>query len=273
MTETEFLAQYDITKFDRPSLTTDIVLFSLNRDQHDIRKPEAVGIQVLLIKRESHPYQNQWALPGGFCKPNETCDETVARELFEETGTTAELTPINIYSKQDRDPRGWIISMAYSGFVDARNVKLRADTDAWDAKWFTIKRHEVLNVSKTLKKHSFILTHPDEKNLTFSVYERCNHNTKEYSAAGSDLAFDHAEILCQTYLKIQKDLTYDLRPIFHFFDDTFTLREVQTAYELFTGNRELNFHRKVKNFVIETNEKIARGYRPATLYRVDPNIF
>ena len=36
------------------------------------------------------PYRNQWALPGGFSKPGESCDETARRELEEETGYKSE---------------------------------------------------------------------------------------------------------------------------------------------------------------------------------------
>ncbi|MBO7217054.1 MAG: NUDIX hydrolase, partial [Clostridia bacterium] len=68
-TEAEFLAAYDASKFERPSVTVDMVIFCENK--------------VLLIKRANHPFIDTWALPGGFVEPDETCEQAAARELME----------------------------------------------------------------------------------------------------------------------------------------------------------------------------------------------
>lgn len=65
MTEQEYLAQYNINNFDRPSVTTDMILFTLDRTQKDIKKIDVNGLQVLLIRRNNHPDFGKWALPGG----------------------------------------------------------------------------------------------------------------------------------------------------------------------------------------------------------------
>ena len=40
-------------------VTVDIVIFALREDD----------LQVLLIKRKYPPYENTWAIPGGFVQP------------------------------------------------------------------------------------------------------------------------------------------------------------------------------------------------------------
>jgi len=47
--------------------------------------------QILLIKRLTPPFIGYWALPGGRSEPGETQDQTVVREVQEETGLKVEV--------------------------------------------------------------------------------------------------------------------------------------------------------------------------------------
>lgn len=104
------------------------------------------GVSVLLIQRKYEPFKNSWALPGGFVLEQESLEEAVKRELWEETGIEVNyLEQLYTFGEPKRDPRQHIISVAYFGLVKAAQYQeLKASTDAENAKWFSIKKLPVL---------------------------------------------------------------------------------------------------------------------------------
>lgn len=97
-------------------------------------------LNVLLIKQKFGLLKNQWALVGGFVKDNETLNDAVNRELQEETGIKVNYLEqlFTFGDKVDRDPRFRVISVAYFALVNSTKLILQADSDAEDAKWFSI---------------------------------------------------------------------------------------------------------------------------------------
>jgi len=94
---------------------------------------------VLLIQRKNDPFKSNWALPGGFLEEDETLETGALRELKEETGMQLDsLNQFGVYGNPGRDPRGRIISVAFTGIVRSRE-KLMAGDDAGEAEWFNIK--------------------------------------------------------------------------------------------------------------------------------------
>lgn len=132
-TEEAFLAHYKPSDYPRPSVTTDVAVFTAeNGDPGKLR--------LLMIRRGNHPCRGMYALPGGFVNPDETMDQAAGRELMEETGVRPSfMTQMRTFSKPGRDPRGWTITGAYVSLVNKEEVNAVAGDDAAEAHWFDVK--------------------------------------------------------------------------------------------------------------------------------------
>ena len=55
MNESEFLAAYDMSRYERPSVTADIAAFMMRSEQEDnYRKDADAHLSLLLIRRGAH---------------------------------------------------------------------------------------------------------------------------------------------------------------------------------------------------------------------------
>ena len=107
--------------YERPSLTTDMVLMRVNEtDSGNNRKSSNKALQVLLVQRSEDPCVGQWALPGGFVDINEEIEDNVKRKLEEKAGVTGNFYVEQLYTwgSLDRDTRGRVISVSYLGLVN-----------------------------------------------------------------------------------------------------------------------------------------------------------
>ncbi|ENA1802494.1 NUDIX hydrolase [Flavobacterium psychrophilum] len=94
--------------------------------------------QLLLIKRKNEPFQNCWALPGGFVDHHEDLEVAAKRELEEETQIKIDsLQQFGTFGKPFRDPRGHMISVAYFGEVPENTIAIASD-DAKEVAWFAV---------------------------------------------------------------------------------------------------------------------------------------
>lgn len=109
-------------------LTVDAVVFFKSKAKQ----------KVLLIKRKNDPFIGKWALPGGFLEDDETLEQGAKRELEEETGIKIDnLKQVGIFADPGRDPRGRVISIAFTEII-YNKVSVKGNDDATDAKWFDI---------------------------------------------------------------------------------------------------------------------------------------
>lgn len=124
-----------IYDYARPALTGDAVIFGVDGD----------NACVLLIRRSGEPFQGMWALPGGFVEEGEASRDCALRELFEETGVEcSKAFFVGFYDRPGRDPRGWVVSAAYSAVVNRADCVIRAGSDASDVWWCPVSEVPVL---------------------------------------------------------------------------------------------------------------------------------
>lgn len=262
-----FWSNYRMEDYARPSIAADVVAFAMKTDEIDNWRKDCQDshLSVLLVRRGEYPFMNQWALPGGFLEMDETLEECALREIKEETGIVpVSIMQIGAFSKCDRDPRGRIISVAYTTIVREMDAKLMSDNDAIEAKWFELEFERENDGICILKlKHDDIVL-----NTQLSV--RNNSVTgQEYEVTGtSELAFDHAVIIAAA-LKQLREKAEKFDVIFDFLPEKFTLTALQKVQETILDVSILpaNFRRKIADYVLETQEfTTGAGHRPAKLF-------
>lgn len=284
-TEQQFLQAYDASQFDRPSVTVDMLVFTVSdEEEKNYRKLSPKSLNILLVKRGDHPFMGQWALPGGFVSPNESLEEAARRELRTETNLD------NIYLEQlytwgdvDRDPRTRVISTSYMALVNSEALEVIAGDDADEAEWFQLE-DKWLRETKTATPDGSItekwielrLRHEDEElsatiKVTKTVTGRSIQETREIVEA-NQIAFDHAQIIQYALERLRNKIEYtDIA--FALMPELFTLTELQQVYEVILGKELLAaaFRRKVADKVSETNQyRKNAGHRPSKYFRFNP---
>lgn len=129
-------------EYPRPAVTADIAVLRME------------GIpEILLVQRKDPPFQDMWALPGGFMEMDETLEETAQRELREETAIEAgELIRFDTYDKPDRDPRGRTITQVFIMLWNEDMGKPQAGSDAKSLAW-----HELTVLPELAFDHGHII--------------------------------------------------------------------------------------------------------------------
>lgn len=243
-TEESFLQSYDPSRYERPSVTADIVIFTIRTGK----------LQTLLIKRKNHPFKDKWAFPGGFMNTGkESADQAAERELYEETHVRCNtgLQQLATFSDPKRDPRTHVVSVAYTALMHESRLSYAHGDDAADARLVSV----------------YDMLFPDGEQETTAL-----DVTKDM------LAFDHAAILLTAVDRLTGRLDYTTDALEFLADKhSFTLRELQEIHEAILNHRldTPNFRKKVtntliRNRVIEPTGKatIGKNGRLSKTYRL-----
>ena len=234
--EAVFLKAYKKELYKKPSVTTDIVIFTvLDAD-----------LKVLLIKRGGHPFKDCWAIPGGFLDVNdededqgEDLEACAYRELLEETSLDMNdhgihLEQLYTFGDAGRDPRTRVITVAYFALVPPHLAPfVRPKDDARDAQWVSVGSE----------------------------------------IDWDNLAFDHKKILRMAVDRVRGKVDYS--PVaFSLLPETFTVKELRAVHEAVkgvtydSGNFRRRFKRMQTDGVIEEAPgKRHTERRPAKVYR------
>ncbi len=266
ITEEEFLATYNQEKYERPSVTADIVTFTIrDEDKDSYRHNPKRNLSVLLAKRGAHPFMDAWALPGGFLRGEETIEQCAFREITEETNVApSALMHFGVFSEPDRDPRGRIISNGFLSIISEEEVKTISGGDAVDAQWF-----DVNFVKNSDGDFELGLDSKTEKLKAVLREKRTRFKKTEFDIIDSGgLAFDHAKIISTAFTVLRKNAeSFDF--LFDFMPEKFTLTAMQRVQEAILDTTILpaSFRRKIADYVVETEEYVTgAGHRPAKLF-------
>ncbi|MDP4088867.1 MAG: NUDIX domain-containing protein [Bacillota bacterium] len=279
LTEKEFLKGYDADIYKKPSLTVDMLIFTvMDEEEENYRKLPEKTLKILLVKRGDHPYLGKWALPGGFVAVEESLDEAAFRVLRAETNID------DIYMEQlytwgdvDRDPRTRVISSSYMALVDNSSLKVKAGNDEEDARWFEVQ-YNLLEEKKAAAERGYIYeqlveiklrNESDELSARIKITENPDGSVCREIIESEGIAFDHGKFIQYAIDRLRNKIEYT-NLAFNLMPELFTLTELQQVYEVILGRELLAaaFRRKIASMVIETNQFTKdAGHRPSKLFK------
>ncbi len=242
---------YDISQYDRPSVAVDAVVFGV--DDFKSATMEEKKLKILLVKRGEEPFKDMYSLPGGFLRKGETVEEAVRRELEEEAGVkNSKLIPLKVYSKTGRDPRGWIISDTFISLTNTVELSTLENSDAKEAIWLELtydSDNDTIHISSDIiiSADGFVL--------------------------GSQLAFDHGQIIYDAFKKLQDEVKYhDI--IFDLMPEFFTISDLHNPYRTILNKTETiqAFRKRMIPKIEQTDlyDNTTSAHRKSRLYRRKP---
>ncbi len=263
--EEEFLKEYDDSKYEKPSVTSDIVLFSVSDEkQTNYRKLKKKHYSVLLVKRNTYPFKGKWCLPGGFINNNETSEQAARRILAQETNLhNIFMEQLYTFDSLDRDPRTRVMSITYMGLVDKNKLN---DSLYENASWFNITSIED-------EKHYYVTLDNGNEQIKYVIRKVLKESTTDRYyfeiEDGGNLAFDNPRAITAGMARLKQKIKYtDI--VFNMMGDYFTLGELQQVYEIIIGKKLLDpaFRRMIADKVEKTDKiKTGEGHRPSVLFK------
>jgi len=193
-------------------------------------------LKVLLVKRAEAPFDNFWALPGGFIdtKIDKDAQACALRKLQQKTGLTpGYLEQLEVFSGPTRDPRGYSVSLVFFALVPFSDVMSNINSVS-HTNWWPIEQLPQLS-----------------------------------------LAFDHQQIITRAYQRLQQKALYSMLPVFCL-PRTFTVGQLKSVIETILGKeiqrKSLMRRIEASDMFILTEQKQASGGRQAQLYQLKPGV-
>jgi mutator protein MutT len=111
--------------------------------------------KILLEKRKNEPGKGKWSVPGGLVELGESVEQTVIREVKEETGLEVEKPEhIDVVDNIIRDESGRVkyhfVIIDY--FMKLKGGTLKAASDAEELKWVPLSDVEKHDLTKTFRE-------------------------------------------------------------------------------------------------------------------------
>ncbi len=263
--EEDFLKDYDSNRYEKLSMTTDILIFSVSDGlQENYRKLNKKYFSILLVKRDNYPFKNKWCLPGGFVGIDEDLEDSAKRILAKEANLkNIYLEQLYTFGNPNRDPRMRVVSTSYMALIDKNTLNQKISKNA---SWFNVivfEDDKIIDV--TLDNGNEIIKFKILKTLQEKTTDRYKYEI----LANDSLAFDHPLVIVCGISRLKNKIEYT-NIVFNMMPEYFTLGELQLVYEAILNKKLLDpaFRRIIANKVEKTNKmKIGGGHRPAILYK------
>ena len=267
--EEEFLKNYDSSKFEKLSMTTDILIFSVSDEvQENYRKLNKKHFSILLVKRDNYPFKDKWCLPGGFIRIDEDIEDSAKRILADETNLhNIYLEQLYTFGDPNRDPRMRVVSTSYMALIDKNRLN---EQIAKKASWFNVMVLEDKNsINITLDNGVEEIKLKIGKTLKEKTTDRYKYDI----LSNDKMAFDHPLVIASGISRLKNKLEYtDI--VFNMMPEYFTLGDLQQVYEIILGKKLLDpaFRRIIANKVEKTTKmKTGGGHRPSVLFKYKNN--
>lgn len=253
--EEEFIKWYqesDLKNYEKPSVTIDTVIFQYDKELNKL--------QLMLLKRGTNPFKSFWKIPGSFANKEKDLNQACLEQIYGQTDIKVkpeEIEQLYTFSRPNRDPRTWVISVGYLVFLPKLS-KITMDHGEYKLDWFDVECDKDENIY-----------------LTRNVKEKIVMNKKgEYLKDTTvKLAFDHNEIISTAIKRIRNKLDYE--PIvLNVLGSGFTLPEARKVYAKFLGidyklidnsNFKKTHEHLFKEIGMTAETKVGR---PAKIYRI-----
>lgn len=224
MTDQEFLQQYDPSKYEHPSVSVDMLIFSMDANYK---------LNVLLVKRDEPPFQDKWSLPGGFVSMKESLEDAAVRKLREETGIQdIYLEQLYTFGAVDRDPRTRVISVVYLALLSKAQLEMKHLDNSENSKLFKVE-HAELSLGFSSEDGTLFLSE-------------------------NDLAFDHKEMIRMGLKRLAGKFDYtDIAFSLLVNKKCFTMYEYECIYNAISGKtlepiNRANFRRDFQKKYVTT---------------------
>jgi 8-oxo-dGTP diphosphatase len=173
----KIIKNYPQKTFQHPVAAVDIVLFRIYKND----------LQVLLLELQEDPFKGKWSLPGGLVLNREDLETSALRHLKNKIGLKEKIYLDQLYTfgDPDRDPLGWVISVAYFALTNNPHLNLEVDKRYKSLNWFSVKTIPNLAYDHNLiiktaidrliskSRYSNILTHLMPKEFVMSELQGC----------------------------------------------------------------------------------------------------
>ncbi len=263
--EEEFLKDYDSSRFEKLSMTADILIFSISDEAtNNYRKLSKKHFSVLLVKRDDYPFKDKWCLPGGFVQIDEDLEDAPKRILAKETNIhNIYLEQLYTFGSVNRDPRMRIISTSYMALIDKNRL---IDKLHKNASWFNVSITEDNNIVDIYLENGI-------EEIKFKIKKTLKELTTDrykFEVLENDkLAFDHPLVILAGIERLKNKIEYtDI--VFNMMPEYFTLGELQQVYEIILGKKLLDpaFRRIIADKVEKTDKmQTGGGHRPSVLFK------